>query len=166
MSNSFSRLSFAALAVGFLVGAGCGSGGLPPMARSTGTVTYQGAPVEGAKVMFHPVDGGARSSYGVTDSEGKFTMSTFGLNDGALLGKQKVTIAKGDTSEFEQMNSSELVNSGGYGGSDMYEKMMAKSRKGDVAKHLLPEKYAHKLKSGIEIEVSDSGENDFTFNLE
>jgi hypothetical protein len=117
--------------------------------------------------MFHPIGGGARSSTGETDESGRFTMSTFEVNDGALLGKHQVTISKADTSGFEAVNAADTVASGGYGSSDMYKQMMASGGKNlPKGKQLLPEKYSQKETSLIEVEVTADGPNEFPFELE
>ena len=144
--------------------AGCG-GERPPVAKSSGTVMLDGKPVEGVKVMFHPIDGGARFSYGVTDDDGKFRLSTFGMNDGALIGRHKVAVVKVDTSSQESFDPKELSETG-YGG-DGYKNMMGigKSAKPAKTKHLIPEKYSNHETSGIEVEVVAGTSNDFPLDL-
>ena len=72
----------AAVALAVCVVAGCGTK-YPDVMPATGTVTFNGNPVENAKVMFHPVAGGRgrateRPTHPVSSS-----LSTFGMNDGA-----------------------------------------------------------------------------------
>jgi hypothetical protein len=152
---------WALLMVTFL--AGC-SDKRPPVARAGGSVTLDGKPVEGVKVMFHPADGGARFSYGVTDSQGKFRLSTFGMNDGALIGRHKVAVVKVDTSSQPTFDPKELSQTG-YGGKG-YQDMMGVGRaKPPETKHLIPAKYANHAESGIELEVEAGKSNDFELNL-
>ena len=71
--------------------AGCGSGvERPPLVPTSGVVTMGGKPVENVSVTFHPESG--RSANGVTDAEGKFRLTTFDTNDGAQVGKHKVSL--------------------------------------------------------------------------
>lgn len=70
---------------------GCGPT-RPETAKVEGTVTYQGKLLEGARISFFPVSG--RPANGMTDSQGKFTLMTFDVGDGAMPGTHKVTIAK------------------------------------------------------------------------
>ena len=77
------------LAVAMLIG--CGDG-RPKRVSVTGTVTYQNKPVEGARVTF--VCTGARPASSTTDSEGRFQLGTYGLDDGAVLGTHAVTVVK------------------------------------------------------------------------
>lgn len=81
---------FLLLAFGPLVFvAGCGNG--LGLASVEGTVTLDGAPLEGAEVIFRPVDG--RPSLGVTDASGKYTLRYDTDQMGALQGKHKVSIS-------------------------------------------------------------------------
>jgi hypothetical protein len=66
----------------------------PPTAPVHGTVTYHGKPVEGAQVAFLCSQAGGRPAIGKTDAEGRYTLSTFGVNDGALIGRHSITISK------------------------------------------------------------------------
>ncbi len=69
---------------------GCGGSGNPPTAKVSGVVTYKSAPVGEAIVTFMPTTG--RPATGQTDASGKYTLSTFGTNDGAVIGDHKVSI--------------------------------------------------------------------------
>lgn len=75
--------------------AGCGGGSV---AKVSGVVTLDGAPVEGATVSFTPASGdggGVGGSAGKTDAEGRYTLRTVvGDRPGAAVGKHKVTISK------------------------------------------------------------------------
>jgi hypothetical protein len=73
--------------------AGCGGGGSAGTSGVTGTVTYKGQPVKEVTVTFTPATG--RSARGVTDAQGKFSLSTFKTDDGAVPGSHKVTITGG-----------------------------------------------------------------------
>ena len=75
---------FAAAAVG-----GCGSNS--KMAAVSGSVTYRGQPLANAQVNFAPVAGGPIAT-GQTDASGKFQLGTMSINDGALVGKHKVSV--------------------------------------------------------------------------
>jgi len=62
-----------------------------PMAKVTGRVTLNGQPLANAAVTFVPETG--RPAMGVTDEEGRYVVTTFEKNDGALPGQYRVTIA-------------------------------------------------------------------------
>ncbi len=75
--------------------AGCGGSvekDLPELAQVTGTVTLDGNPVADAQVTFIPEKG--PTATGRTDSAGKYVLGTKGTDDGASVGKHKVTVAK------------------------------------------------------------------------
>lgn len=80
---------------GLLTGCGSRPGPKPDVERVvpvSGTLTYQGKPLESYQVTFLPVDG-RRAAVGITDAEGKFTMGTNDAGDGAPPGKHKVAVA-------------------------------------------------------------------------
>ena len=74
--------------------AGCSRGpARPKVAPLHGRVLYKGQPLAGYDVTFM-CPGSPRYSYGVTDEEGHFTLTTFEPNDGAVVGENKVTVFK------------------------------------------------------------------------
>jgi len=83
---------------------GCGENPFP-VAKVEGTVTCDGNPVAFAQVNFSPkrTDKSAivgKSAIAYTDEKGKFVLSTYGTNDGAVVGKHEVTV--GATSETDK----------------------------------------------------------------
>ncbi|WP_299460727.1 carboxypeptidase-like regulatory domain-containing protein [uncultured Gimesia sp.] len=64
---------------------------LPDTVSVAGVVTYQGKPVPEATIMLYPVKGRKPAS-GRSDAAGKFTLTTFKKNDGAIPGEHKVTV--------------------------------------------------------------------------
>jgi hypothetical protein len=60
-------------------------------AKVGGTVKFEGQPLAGASVTFRPIDG-SRSSEGVTDSQGKYTLRFSASKIGAVAGEHKVEI--------------------------------------------------------------------------
>lgn len=89
---------FSFLAISLL---GCGGSG-NPVAPVQGVVTLDGKPVTDMVVTFTPVkrktasvgdeNEPGKSATGNTDSEGKFTLSTYERNDGALVGEHMVSV--------------------------------------------------------------------------
>lgn len=65
--------------------------GRPAVGKVVGDVTYKGEPISRAYVTFHSLDSSV-SGTGETDNKGRFAISTFVRNDGAVLGKHAVTI--------------------------------------------------------------------------
>jgi hypothetical protein len=111
------------------------------MSPVTGKVTYNGHPLEFGVVMFQPPSG--QPAQGEIHADGAFNLSTYRLNDGAVLGKHKVRIA-------------------------CYESMRPGTIKGPgertLGKPLVPEKYTLFEQSGLTAEV-DENNHDFTFEL-
>ena len=85
--------SIACLALAVALFSGCVGSDRPQLAPVSGVVLLDGAPVEGAAVMFVPVAGG-RPAQGLTDAQGKFQLTTFNDKDGAILGEHKVGVTK------------------------------------------------------------------------
>lgn len=145
--------------IGLVAIAGCSKGGVPATAPVTGAVTYRGAPVEGASVMFIPIQAGPKPATGVTDAQGKFKLSTFGQADGAIPGQYKVAITK-RTTEYDlggktkEQFEEEMKH---------LEELGKPSPEPKVVDHL-PLKYAGE--SSPESKTVDAkGPNDFTFEL-
>ncbi len=66
------------------------------MLAVTGVVSYEGKPIDEAKVVFHPVDTSTAPDHrplGITDEQGRFRLTTFDANDGAPMGTYKVTVS-------------------------------------------------------------------------
>ena len=77
----------------FLLQSGCNRSGLN-LAPVEGVVTYKGAPLDQAGVLFKPPTG--PMAFGTTDSQGHFTLSTAN-HSGALIGEHRVAISKTQT---------------------------------------------------------------------
>lgn len=93
MSARIPRLALVLVALVPL--AGCGDGKLKchPVA---GQVLYNGEPLKGVDVAFHPADPKNDTGYpphATTDENGKFTLTTYLPGDGAPAGEWKVAVA-------------------------------------------------------------------------
>ena len=75
------------LPVALLACMGCGAG---RTAAVTGTVQHKGKPVPVARVMFSTA--GAPVAIGQTDDSGRYSLSTFRGDDGAVPGAHRVTV--------------------------------------------------------------------------
>lgn len=154
-------------AVSVLWFSGCGSGSDPGRTDTvavTGTVTYQGAPVEGATVTFQPqspatVPGQGTTqpaAFGTTDAEGHFTLVTPPAASGAVPGMYQVTVVKMDappTPPAEPADSANYVPP-------------KEGKPTPPPKNLLPKKYSQPGTSGLTATVTDDpGKNDFKFDL-
>jgi hypothetical protein len=77
----------------------CGCGGDQPGAAPaknvvnvSGTLTYQGKPLENFSISFVPADEGKHTAFGMTDSSGNFKLGTNLPGDGAAVGKYKIGV--------------------------------------------------------------------------
>lgn len=76
-----------------VVAAGCGESGLPERGEVSGRVTYKGLPLSNAQVTFTPVgEEASRPATGRTDAQGRYTLGTFDIADGAVLGSHHVSV--------------------------------------------------------------------------
>lgn len=134
---------------------GCGGGGgtAPPATIPvSGTVMYKGAPVEGATVTFYH-DKAPRGASGVTDKEGKYSLTMFEPNDGAVAGENIITVTKGSAP------AAAPVSSGGPPSPEDLAKKMAEMKSGDSRKKKdggeLPAKYATQATTPLKETVSE-----------
>lgn len=93
-----SSVSFVALLL--LSVSGCGKDAAFDVAPVHGMVTIDGVPLGGGRIVFAPVAAGQVNSgkvaHGRLDANGGFTLSTYGENDGAVVGEHWVTIFRRD----------------------------------------------------------------------
>lgn len=134
---------------------GCSGAKGPATAKVSGVVKYNGAPVDGATVIFSPIAGG-RPATGITDAQGHYDLSTFGDKDGAVPGEFKVTVQKTKTEgetptnlTYEQINEMQV---------------RGEQVPGPVTKNLLPEKYLSPISTDLNASVK-SGTNDVPLEL-
>ena len=138
-------------ASGVFMGCG-GQTGTEGAVAATGTVTYQGQPVEGATVVFAP-EGQGRASSAITDASGRFQLTTLGPGDGAMPGKYQVGISKTETSGDMSREESQAY----------FEKHGEPPTV--TTTEALPEKYKSPANSGLTAEITEGGKNDFNFDL-
>jgi len=133
---------------------GCGgpASGRLKTATVTGRVTFKGEPLSLGEIKFLP-DGatgeGVRVAYSTLDENGRYSLTTYGNGDGAILGSHRVTIV-----------SREEVTPGM--GKRMTPQGMAPAQQ---PKSFIPERYAKPETSGLTAEVK-SGSNEINFDLQ
>ena len=130
---------------------GCGETG-PDLCPVTGTVIYQGGPVEDAVVAFRG-EAATKLATGRTDAEGRFELTTFEDGDGAVAGKHQVTVSK-----F-------VVEGPGTSGPVSMDEAAENPQPQAESRNFLPAKYADPARPLIELTVSEDGPNDFTIEL-
>ncbi len=130
--------------------AGCGGGsGAPELAPAGGCLTYRGNPLANALVTFAS-ESGARISYSTTDKFGRYQLGTFRPGDGAVVGKQRVTVvAQGP----RRLPPSGTLGAGMPGGPSL------------PGLPLIPEKYFDPATSGLTAEVHAGASNVFDIEL-
>ena len=130
----------------WLVGCSGGDDNKKDTAPVTGVVTSNGKAVEGAMVTFYPDEG--KLATGTTDKDGKFTLTTYEPNDGAVVGNHKVTISHSGSTEVIESNDPTAL------------------KKMDEAQSPIPEKYSSMDTSGLTREVKAGPDNNFEFKLD
>jgi len=81
-----------------LAATGCGSSG-PTMGRVSGTVTYQGKPIEKGTVTFISTDGERPNATGPIEG-GSYTLQTSEPGDGAVVGEYKIAVSDIDPNAY------------------------------------------------------------------
>ena len=111
----------------------------------------KGKPLENARVVFVPMQGGAPAS-GISDKDGKYALTTFSAGDGAQAGSYGVRVAKYDgTPPPEALEPAKQLT---------YEEEQKMQFSPDekptpVAKSVLPKKYSNEGTSGLSHTVKD-----------
>ncbi len=185
----YKRPFFAIVCVaGLMAMLGCGKKApILNVVKTTGTVTYNGNPVEGAQVTFFPRRReGGKSAPGRTDSAGTFRLqsyvggSTFG--DGAQADDYKVVIFKADAAAAganDPTTPPDLETMSEENRALMEERMrplgklteaeakqrFAGGKVEDRKISLLPGKYADATTTDLEASVTAGEKNEFVFDL-
>ena len=123
---------------------GCGGGvSNPKVVPVSGTVTIKGKPTAGVDVNFFR-EKASRAASGRTDAEGKYRLTMFEANDGAIPGKNLVTLTiPGETVSMEQMMSG----------------------KAPPAKSPLPPEYSNPTATPFSYEVKDGVNENVNFDV-
>jgi hypothetical protein len=127
---------------------GCGNGRLP-LVPASGMVTLDGAPVAAATVTLMPRAGG-RPATGLSDEQGRFTLSTFAPGDGAVAGEYDAVVTK--------LVAKPAAGRAAPGADDGLapDTMGAMPSEQDY-RSLLPRRYADPRTSGLTVELRTSG---------
>ncbi len=116
----------------------------PPLVSVSAVVTYHGQPVEAASVVFVSQDT-SHSATGMTDAGGKAVLWTFDQGDGVVPGSYQVMVHKVDATPTAEEDDPDALS-------------------GPPTTHLIPERYADPVASGLTATVSQEGE-EFRFEL-
>ena len=138
--KSSTLLHVALLAVSGLAAAGC-DGGTPLTAPTQGVVELDGTPLTHGTIRFVPK--GGRSGHGIIQSDGTFSVSTFGDGDGALIGANNISVVSWEGSTGETLDGGRYTA---------------------PTKSLIPSEFNRPHTSGLKYEVVD-GENNLRVRL-
>lgn len=111
--RNFSLITAALSAIFLILATGCGNiGSLAPV---SGTVTYDGEPVPKLKVIFSPEPIGDNNtvgpySQGVTDENGRFKLATRYKDNGAFIGRHRLSLEYTDISESAMADLQSDIN--------------------------------------------------------
>jgi hypothetical protein len=144
-------------ATGTVLFIGCGDDGLGSRYKVYGTVTYKGAPLEVGTVTFYATGKDAETR-GATGSitNGAYTLSTIGGDDGAFPGEYTVAIsARAPDLSLAKANQAKV-------GGSMRQDDVAKAYK--TAPSPIPAKYESTTTSGLKATVT-TGSNKIDFPL-
>lgn len=114
-----------------------------------GVVTLDGAPVEGASVMFVPT-GGGRPGMAVTQAGGVFVMKEAGMNAGLQPGEYVVVIYKAVMKDVVPPTTAKPVT--GASGDEVVDATFPPPEQ-VVVQYIVPERYSRRGENGLSITV-------------
>lgn len=147
--QSFSLFVVWCLLVLPLVMTGCGGSKDPrhkDLVPASGTVFYNGTPVDGATIIFHHEDSSKQGGSAMSEANGTFALRTFdGL--GTYPGNYTVTVSKDKI--LNQLSDEE------------YQRLDAEGKEAPPLRteSLVPKKYRMKTSSDIKVEIPAQGGN-------
>ena len=154
----------ACLLVGFVCFAGCGAD--DGHRKVAGTVTMNGAPVEGASLMFYAQDSAGEGGGGRTDSTGKYSITAPSATKGGLFpGTYKVTVAKYAAAVDEDQQA---FDNGEITYDELQERKAARGTyaKAEAPELLTPAQYSNKNATPLTVTgTDDPKQNVFDFDL-
>jgi hypothetical protein len=109
----------------------------PAPVPARGTVTLKGAPLPSGNIQFFPADG--RPAGGAI-KDGKFSLTTYEGDDGAIPGKHTVTVAA-------------------------YKDVKVPGQTEPQQTLITPEQYASTVTSGISVDIPPTGKTDIQIDL-
>jgi hypothetical protein len=148
--NRPGKLAAISLVTVGIVLAGCSNSSRPPTYPVTGTVTWQGKPLAGAAITFVPTGEGGDAASAITDSEGKYALTTWEAGDGARPGEYRVKVSK---QAGETVDPSKRVQNLSY--EEEQKIYVENTRPPPPARRLIPAKYEDDQTSGLVHKVED-----------
>lgn len=147
-----------------LIVSGCAGSddGRPDVVPVSGTVLYNGDPVSGATVSFW-AEGAPRAATGVTNAEGKFRLTMFEVNDGAMVGENAITVEKVEGGAAAAADPTALLNDPSALSSMSQQGGDGNGPAGPTS--LIPAVYGSQTSTTLKETVSAEGENSFVLQL-
>lgn len=123
---------------------------------------YAGKPLAGATVSFW-ADKAPRAAVGVTTADGKFSLSMFDANDGAMPGDNVITVSKFTASAAPSVaDQTAMMNDPTKLSSSFKD---ANDGKTEAPKDEIPARYAERTTTTLKENVKAAGGNDFILQL-
>jgi hypothetical protein len=111
-------------------------------------------------------EGAPRAAQGVTNEKGEFKLSTFGANDGAVIGKHKITVSKKEAGAVAPTSNTDAILNDPTSVTGSYTQQMGEGGKpADGPKSLIPTKYENTNTTTLSEEVKADGDNHFVLQL-
>ena len=149
-----------------LVLAGCGNQD-SRFSRVEGTVSYNGQPLEGAVVSFQPVSQDGVPASGMTDANGRFTLTSVGAggSTGVLPGEYVVTVTK--RGALPPDPDQEAYDRGDITYDELQTRLSARDSqaRGVTPRSLIPERYSTGRTSDLAATVVSGRNSPFVFDL-
>jgi Carboxypeptidase regulatory-like domain len=138
------KLALSILVTVGIVLTGCSNSSRPPTYPVTGTVTSQGKPVAGAAITFVPTGNEGEAASAITDSEGKYALTTWQAGDGARPGQYRVKVSK---QEQKTVDPSKMVKNLSI--EEEQKIYVENTNPAPPPKSLIPSKYENDQTSGL-----------------
>ena len=155
--------------------AGCSKHVTDPDVRLvTGTVVYNGAPVEAARVSFVPIDGNGAGASGFTNAHGVYTLTSSHLvhpGSGTRPGQYQVIIQKTETVTDPSVQDEEDLKAGRITKEQFIKREIDRNysdsnQKREPSKSLVPLIYSKPATTPLKVVVEDKPSNVIDLNLE
>jgi len=163
--NSNPLVSLSGVLLCILLLTGCGDG----LIKTTGTVSVDGQPVSGGKVVFFPIDGG-RQGTGRIKPDGTYVVSYKRVGDGLPPGDYTVTIVSDKLDETKKAPSTRVFI--GPNGEEMEDDGFMpvatggrRARKDNRLIHIVPTEYNQRETSPLEVTIPDAAPEPVDFDL-
>lgn len=122
----------------------------PKTVTASGIALYRGKPLVGATVVLVPVLQKGIAATGITSEEGKFVLSAFPPDEGAVPGKYTATVMLLESQPPQTWSEAS------------HDAIPTSNIK---PKSLIPEKYAEARSSGLIVEITESGNTEILLEL-